>query len=82
VLFQKVKQDRASNPDFERNWLAEKKRAQAEMVVTPKKRRWDDDDLAHSDIFGSDHENDNRQTTDEEGPVEESGSDSESDDDN
>jgi hypothetical protein len=82
VLFQKVKEDRASNPDFESNWLAEKKRAQAEMLVTPKKRRWDDDDLAHSDIFGSDHENRNRQTTDEEGPVEESESDSESDDDN
>jgi hypothetical protein len=67
-LFQQVKQDRASNPDFERNWLEEKKRSQAEMEARPKKRKCDRE-IALSDIFGSDHEEDHGTPTTDEAPV-------------
>jgi hypothetical protein len=57
-----------SNPDFERNWLEEKKRSQAEMEARPKKRKCDRE-IALSDIFGSDHEEDHGTPTTDEAPV-------------
>ena len=69
-LFEQVKQDRMANPDFERMWLVEIRRAQAENGPAPKKPK-QQQTQARSELFESDEES-NIATTSNEGPVDES----------
>ena len=72
TLFDLVKCNRAENPDFERRWLAARRRTQAEDSATPKKRKLQQPQ-ARSELFESENEDDIAPTATEE-PVDESGS--------
>lgn len=72
-LFEQVKQDRMANPNFERMWLVEIRRAQAENGPAPKKPKRQQTQ-ARSELFESDEES-NIATTAHEGPVDESDND-------
>jgi hypothetical protein len=54
MLFDLVKIDRAENSDFERRWLAARRRAQAEEGGTPKKRKLPQPQ-ARSELFESEN---------------------------
>jgi len=69
ALFDQVKQDRANYPDFEKEWLEARHRAQVEDGVTPKKRKRQPTQ-ARSELFESDDDDDIAPTATEE-PVEE-----------
>jgi len=69
-LFEQVKQDRMANPDFERMWLVERRKAQAENGPAPKKQKRQPPQ-ARSELFDSDTEEDIAPTANE-GPVDDS----------
>ena len=71
ALFEQVKQDRATNPEFERSWLVERKSALEEVGAGPNKRKRQPTQ-ARSELFESDDEDDIAPTATNEGPVEQS----------